>query len=138
MANPSGYSGTPLAKKLGLKPDYSIYLVNQPETYWNLFELLPENIHEVSGPSPESIDFIHLFCTSMEELQLHAEQCKSFLKKSGLLWVSWPKGSSSIATELKREPIRNHLLQIGLVDVKVAAIDKDWSGLKFVYRTKDR
>ncbi len=138
MANPSGYSGTPLAKKLGLKPNYSIYLVNQPETYWNLFELLPENIHEVSSPSPECIDFIHLFCTSIEELQLHAVQCKSFLKKSGLLWVSWPKGSSSIATDLKREPIRNHLLQIGLVDVKVAAIDKDWSGLKFVYRTKDR
>lgn len=134
----SGYSGTPLAKKLGLKDNFGIYLINAPEHYWKLFDLVPPGIHELKDPGRESVDFIHLFCTTTEELRTHAKTCKTLLKKNGSLWVSWPKGSSKIQTDLKREPIREHLLGIGLVDVKVCAVDKDWSGLKFVYRTKDR
>ncbi len=63
---------------------------------------------------------------------------KPALKKSGILWVSWPKGASKIQTDLKREPIREHLLKTGLVDIKVCAVDEDWSGLKFMYRKEDR
>jgi len=136
--NKSGYSGTPLAKKLGLKEDFKVVLIDPPKYYWKLFEIVPSGIHEISNPTEGTIDFIHLFCTTRIELKAHSAQCKSFLKKNGSLWVSWPKGSSKIPTDLKREPIREHLLSIGLVDVKVCAVDEDWSGLKFMYRITDR
>lgn len=134
----SGHSGTPLAKKLGIKSGHHILLKNQPDHYWKLFELLPEDIKLVEAPKEESVDFIHLFCKTQRELEQNAESCKKLLKKDGMLWVSWPKEASKIPTELKREPVRDHLLKIGLVDTKVAAIDEDWSGLKFMYRIKDR
>lgn len=135
---PAGYSGTPLSKKLGIKDGFSILLVNEPKHYFKLFEGFPENVTFLKNQKPESADFIHLFCTSFKELIAFADSCKNSLKTNASLWVSWPKGSSNIQTDLKREPIREHLLSIGLVDVKVAAIDKDWSGLKFVYRLSDR
>ena len=86
----------------------------------------------------EKADFIHLFCTTFKELIKVVPKYKSTLKKNGLMWISWPKGSSAIPTDLKRDPIREYLIEIGLVDVEVAAVDEDWSGLKFVYRKKDR
>ncbi|MEL7118318.1 MAG: DUF3052 domain-containing protein [Bacteroidota bacterium] len=135
---PSGYSGTPLAKKLGIKENFQILLYNQPSHYFDLFSDLPEGIVIQDQITNEGIDFIHLFCTTFEELQGISEKYKTALKKNGLLWVSWPKGKSKIATDLKRDMIREHLLDIGLVDTKVAAVDDDWSGLKFVYRVKDR
>ncbi|MEM9647988.1 MAG: DUF3052 domain-containing protein [Bacteroidota bacterium] len=133
----AGYSGTPLIKKLGIKSGYCILLYREPSHYFDLFETFPGDVSiqkEVTG----EIDFIHLFCTSLKELMETAPKYKAVLKKDGLLWVSWPKGGSKIATDLKREPIREFMLSTGLVDVKVTAVDQDWSGLKFVYRTKDR
>ncbi len=138
MEKTAGYSGTSLAKKLGLKPDFSVHLINPPDDYWKLFASVPDGMYEIEHPKRESIDFVHFFCTMTEDLKAHSKNCKSYLKKTGMLWVSWPKGSSKIVTDLKRDPIREHFLEIGLVDVKVAAINGDWSGLKFVYRTKDR
>ncbi|NAY90944.1 DUF3052 domain-containing protein [Muricauda sp. JGD-17] len=138
MTATAGYSGTPLAKKLGIKDGFTILLCNPPKHYWDLFSDLPNTLDIKNKPEKERMDFIHVFCTSEVELHKVAIQYKSALKKNGMLWVSWPKGSSSIATDLKREPVREHLLSIGLVDTKVAAIDQDWSGLKFVYRLKDR
>lgn len=135
---PSGYSKTPLAKKLGLKAGHQVYLYNEPEHYFELFTDLPEEINQKDTLHPDSCDFIHLFCTSREELLSLVPESKLALRKSATLWVSWPKGKSSIATDLKRDIIREMLLSAGLVDVKVAAIDEDWSGLKFVYRLKDR
>ncbi|WP_299682611.1 DUF3052 domain-containing protein [uncultured Dokdonia sp.] len=134
----SGYSGTPLAKKLGIKEGYTILLFNAPQHYFDLFTDLPKKLQIAKKIISKNIDFNHLFCTTLEELQNNAITYKKALKKNGLLWVSWPKGASSIPTDLKREPIRDYLLSIGLLDVKVAAIDKDWSALKFVYRLKDR
>ena len=134
----AGYSRTPLAKKLGIKAGYTILLQQEPEHYFDLFEGLPEDLEFAEDPKPESIDFIHVFCTELDELKRIAGTFKNALKKNGLIWISWPKGSSSIKTDLKRDPIREHFLKIGLVDAKVAAIDEDWSGLKFVYRLKDR
>ncbi len=135
---PTGYSGTPLAKKLGIKESSVILLYNRPDYYYDLFSDFPLGVKEVHEIQQESIDFIHLFCTTFEELQRIANTYKSALKMNGMLWVSWPKGSSKIETDLKRDPIREYLMSIGLVDVKVAAVDNDWSGLKFVYRLKDR
>ena len=121
-----------------MKPGFIIHLRNEPMNYWKLFELLPPDIEVMENPIQESADFVHLFCTTQNELQKEAEPCKILLKKNGMLWVSWPKGRSGIHADLKRDPIREHLLSIGLVDTKVAAIDDDWSGLKFMYRLKDR
>jgi len=134
----SGYSNTTLAKKLGIKQGFTFAIINQPEHYFNLFSDLPDQLFIKKSLNVDSLDLIHLFCTSKNELKANAIRCKNALKKTGILWVSWPKGSSKITTDLKREPIRMHLLNIGLVDIKVAAIDDDWSGLKFVYRLKDR
>ena len=134
----AGYAGTPLAKKLGIKPGFSILLAQQPAHYLDLFAEWPENTQMLDGPAPETADFIHLFCTTFQELEEMAPILKQALKKTGMLWVSWPKGTSDIPTDLKRDPIRNLLLDLGLVDAKVAAIDANWSALKFVYRLKDR
>lgn len=134
----AGYSGTPLAKKLGIKENFKILLYNQPKHYFKLFSDLPGSIEIMDNILPESTDFIHLFCTSIEELESSTSKYKIALKKNGSLWISWPKGSSKIDTDLKRDIIREYLIGNGLVDVKVAAIDEDWSGLKFVYRLEDR
>lgn len=134
-----GYSKTPLARKLGIKEGFSIMLVNTPDHYSALFDDFPENVTELNALNNESLDFVHLFCTSNDCLEKETHRLKPLLKKTGMLWVSWPKGTSEIETDLNRDLIREYILsEIGLVDIKVAAIDADWSGLKFVYRTTDR
>ena len=132
-----GYSGTPLAKKLGIKEGYSVVLAHEPKHYLQLFEDMPEVSYPVNPPN-ETIDFIHLFCTKKQDFESQSLQLKPVLKMTGMLWVSWPKGSSKIETDLNRDSIREYLLKNGLVDVKVCAVDQDWSGLKFMYRIKDR
>ncbi|MDA9774448.1 hypothetical protein N9B82_05785 [Saprospiraceae bacterium] len=134
----SGYSATPLARKLGMKSRFLALVYNSPQEYKSYFTDLPEDVLFVSEPARESLDIIHLFCLSIEEFEEQSLLHKAYLKKSGMIWISWPKGKSKIHTDLKRDPIREFLLQNGLVDVKVASIDEDWSGLKFVYRLKDR
>ena len=134
----SAYSSTPLARKLGIKSGFHILLHAQPEHYFELFSDWPEGVEIMNEVKPESADFIHLFCLSQEELTQHLPTYQSALKKNGSLWVSWPKGKSSIPTDLKRDWIREYILAAGLVDVKVASVDEDWSGLKFVYRVEDR
>lgn len=135
MTQPAGYSKTPLARKLGLKSGMSAMLMNPPKLYHQLFEDMPEKINWVkTGP----VDFIHIFITTQHELERDIKYCKDQLNKNGLLWVSWPKGTSKIETDINRDSIREYVLQVGLVDVKVAAVDNDWSALKFVYRLKDR
>lgn len=133
---PTGYSKTPLTKKLGIKTGFKLLLRNTPDHYFDLLLGLPEDTVVLEDLQPA--DFIHLFCTHSEELSKLGPLLKSQLKKDGLMWISWPKGKSKIPTDLNRELIREHGLGIGLVDVKVAAIDEDWSGLKFVYRLTDR
>jgi len=134
-----GYSGTPLAKKLGIKDGFIILLINTPSHYKSLFINFPINTKEVKRPRPETVDFIHVFCTNSNDFKKYLQKSKIALKKDGIIWVSWPKGTSKIETNINREDVRDYMLsQIGLVDIKVAAIDKDWSGLKFMYRKKDR
>ena len=134
----SGYSSTPLYKKLGLKEGFSCFLFNAPKYYTDWFETLDLNLMITKTNKSKSIDFIHAFCCNQNDLERVVKELIPLLKFDGMLWVSWPKKSSNIKAELKREPLREYLLANGLVDVKVAAIDDDWSGLKFVYRLKDR
>lgn len=135
----AGYSTTPLAKKLGIKEGCQALFVDVPTDYFQLFEAFPK-IHEVElqMASSGSLDFIHLFSTTQLDFQAQSLTLKPLLKPSGMLWVSWPKKASTIESNLNRDLIRDYLLANGLVDVKVCAIDSDWSGLKFVYRLKDR
>lgn len=132
------YSETPLAKKLGIKENYKLLIYNQPEHYFMLFSDLPEGLELIEEPGDVEVDLIHLFCTELSDLKSVFNTYKKVLKKNGSLWISWPKGSSSIPTDLKRDPIRAFVLAQGLIDCKVAAIDTDWTGLKFMYRVKDR
>ena len=134
----SGYSGTPIAKKLGIKAGDKILFHNQPEHYLTLFSDFPADTEELTETKSETADFIHVFCTTTHEIEAAAENYKPLLKRSGMMWISWPKGSSAIPTNINRDFIREYMLDNGLVDVKVASIDEDWSGLKFVYRLKER
>ncbi|WP_323758415.1 DUF3052 family protein [Roseivirga sp.] len=134
----SGYSGTPLAKKLGIKEGFKIILLNQPDYYRNLFEGLPNNIELIDLQSEDQVDFIHFFTKSEQELQGKILDLKSKLKPTGMIWVSWPKKASKVPTDVDDSIVRKTGLESGLVDVKVCAVDEVWSGLKFVFRLKDR
>ena len=133
----SGYSGTPLVRKLGLKPGFRALLVNTPGHYFDLLETLPEDV-KVFTKAGKDIDFIHFFTTSRKDLVKRLPALKSAMAKTGMLWISWPKGSSTIEKDLNETDVRREGLATGLVDIKICAVDEDWSGLKFVYRKEDR
>ena len=137
IARPAGYSGTPLAKKLGIKAGYNIALVNIPEYYFNLFTDLPVGL-VVNVTISNNHDLIHLFVNNKEEYLSHLPQLKEQIKQNGSIWISWPKKASKIVTDITEDIIRNQALKNGLVDVKVCAVDEVWSGLKLVIRVKDR
>ena len=130
--------GSPLEKKLGLKNGLTVLFDHEPSHYRMLFEVFPEDLHHLEDLQPESADFIHTFCTTEAELEETANELIPLIKKTGMIWISWPKQSSSIRTELKSNLVRTRILKTGLVDCKVAAIDDDWSALKFVHRLKNR
>lgn len=134
----SGYSGTPLGKKLGLKPGFSIMTFNVPEEYYQLIPDWPEDITLLSTFTPFSCDLIHIFCSDLKSLIDSYQKFKPCIKKDGMMWISWPKKSSKIKSDLSSSIVRSHILDNGLVDVKVASINDTWSGLKAVYRVKDR
>ncbi len=133
----AGYSGTPLLRKLGLTDGLVVCVFNHPEKYFDWLDPLPKNIvvkEKLSG----DFDFIHLFVTEARLFQTEFVKSKKHLKKTGMMWVSWPKKAARIATDLDENVIREFGLKEGLVDVKVCAVDDVWSGLKFMYRLKDR
>jgi len=133
----AGYSGTPLAKKLGVKPGFCIRLVNAPDYYLDLFTDLPSDLRFAkAGEGP--IDFIHFFTKSNDEYINLLPSLKEQLKPNGMIWASWPKKASKIVTDITEDKIRNFALEIGLVDIKVCAVDEIWSGLKLVIPVKDR
>lgn len=133
----AGYSQTPLAKKLGITEGLVIYTFNSPQNYFNWLSPLPDDIIIVDKVKSE-LDFIHLFVRESKVFQKEFLKCKNHLKKNGMLWISWPKKSSKVVTDLDENSIRAFGLENGLVDVKVCAVDDVWSGLKFVFRLKDR
>lgn len=130
---------TPLLKKLGIKAGYRLYLQDPIAHYYELLGPLPEGAAEVDPQADqEPVDFVHFFVKEMTHLEKMFPILKAKLKPDAMLWISWPKKASNIHSDLTRDIIRELGLAGGLVDVKVCAIDQDWSGLKFVYRTKDR
>lgn len=137
MAEPAGYSGTPLVQKLGYKPGTRVRIINQPPHYLTLLGPLPDDIIHIRT-SRGACDFIHLFAKNAAGLNRALSGAVRQLKSDGMLWISWPKKASSIQTDLGEAIVRETGLAAGLVDVKICAIDDDWSGLKFVYRLKDR
>ena len=129
---------TPLIKKLGLKPSSEILLLNQPGNYAQLIGMDLDELSLVSLSDSSLADFIHFFTIEMAELEVTFARLKRKLRKGGMLWVSWPKGSSKLPKDLNGNDVRRIGLEGGLVDVKVCAFDEDWSGIKFMYRKNDR
>ncbi|TRX56274.1 DUF3052 domain-containing protein [Fulvivirga sp. M361] len=133
---PAGYSGTPLVKKLGIKDGHKVCFINIPDYYFDLFEKMPDI--EVVSEKGSDINFIHFFCKESSELIRYFPRLKEMMDIEGLLWVSWPKKTSQVETDVDGNLVRRTGLDNGLVDVKVCAVDKTWSGLKFVFRKQDR
>lgn len=132
-----GYSGTPLPKKLGIKAGHRVYLVAvPPEVQKELKTSLADCEVVSNGKAP--LDFSVIFTKSKAELEREFKRVAKLLAPAGMLWISWPKTSSGVATDLDENVVREIGLAAGLVDVKVCAVTEIWSGLKFVRRVKDR
>lgn len=132
-----GYSGTSLVKKLGIKPEFRIAAINPPEPYERVVEGIPTDTVLTDFPNT-NLDFIHFFTKSRDELKSLAPKMIRSIKDSGMIWVSWPKKSSKVPTDITEDTIRAILLPLGLVDIKVCAVDEVWSGLKMVIRKENR
>ena len=132
----AGYSGTPLVKKLGIKPGFKIAFVNAPTGFAKELDLPADVI--INSRSRRPLDFAQLFVKSENELKRKFSEYAKRLDPSGMIWVSWPKKSSRVTTDLSEGTVRAIGLAAGLVDVKICAVDDLWSGLKFVFRLKDR
>ena len=131
-----GYSGTPLPKKLGIKAGFRVRLANAPA---DVRTELRDALSECTVAKPGgAIDFAMLFSKSRSELTKEFSRFAKLLAPAGMLWVSWPKKSSGVATDVDENSVRRIGLDAGLVDVKVCAVTEVWSGLKFVRRVKDR
>ena len=133
----AGYSGTPLAKKLGIKSGYKIKIVNTPENYLSLFADLPVDLTQITDGETKK-DFIHYFTSKASQLSKDIIQLKQEIENNGIIWISWPKKTAKVETDLDGNLVREIGLNAGLVDIKVCAINEIWSGLKFVIPVKDR
>jgi hypothetical protein len=133
----AGYSGTPLPQKLGIKEHFQVALLNLPaDVKAELKSALAGCAIAKDGSGP--VDFAMIFVTSSIELKKLFPRFSKQLAPAGMLWVSWPKKASGVATDLTENEVRSIGLDAGLVDVKVCAVNEVWSGLKFVIRVKDR
>ena len=133
----AGYSSTPLPKKLCIKEGARVALVKAPEGFEATLGELPAGAKLVS-PWRMGFDVVLLFARSRDELAGRFQTYAARIKSDGSLWVAWPKKASKVETDLAEADVRRHGLDVGLVDVKVCAVDETWSGLRFVYRRKDR
>jgi hypothetical protein len=133
----AGYSSTPLAKKLGIKEGSRIALVNAPKYFQPELGELPDRVEFVKRPT-KSLDIVLFFVVSERALARDFAKLAEKLATNGMIWIAWPKKSSGVTTDLSFECVQRIGLDAGLVDVKICAVDETWSGLKFVYRLKDR
>jgi hypothetical protein len=132
-----GYSGTPLAQKLGIKPGHKVATVDAPAGYRKLLPPLPKGVSfttEIAGDAP----FVHLFVKERKRLEKELKRLRRLVADAGILWVSWPKKSSGVVTDITEDVIREVCLPLGFVDVKVCAVDETWSGLKLMIRRENR
>ncbi len=133
----TGYSGTPLARKLGIKPGFLVLTEDAPENYRTLLEPLPADVRFVQT-SAEPVDMVHLFTRRAADLTTALERYRGQIRQDGTIWVSWPKKAARVPTDVTEDVIRDVALPLGLVDVKVCAVDEVWSGLKLVIRRELR
>jgi hypothetical protein len=133
----AGYSGTPLPQKLGIKKGMRIIAIGVPENYRKLLGKLPDDI-EFSNKPDVGAQFIHFFVTRRNDLEKGLPRLRNTLADRGTLWISWPKKSAGVATDMTEQVIRSVALPLGLVDVKVCAVDETWSGLKLMIRREQR
>lgn len=133
----AGYSGKPLAQKLGVKAGLTVAALNAPRNYRALLRPLPPGV-KIQPKLARTAPFIHFFSARRAELARRFPSFARALTPDGTLWISWPKGTSGVATDLTEDVVRTIGLATGLVDVKVCAVDDVWSGLKFVRRLQDR
>ncbi len=132
-----GYSGTPLIKKLGIKPGFRVALIGSPKDFKKQLGLLPATAKYVPSTG-DSIDLILAFFRTEQELLRKFSPLAAQLSRDGIIWIAWPKKSSGVATDLSFNNVQRTGLDAGLVDVKICAVDEIWSGLKVVYRLRDR
>jgi len=133
----AGYSGTPLAKKLGIKDGFRVALVGAPDGFRSELGELPHGVSFVSSVQNQ-LDLILFFAKTRSELTRNFAMLAARLAPAGMLWIAWPKKASGVATDLADYHVRQIGLDFGLVDTKVCAVNEVWSGLKFVIRVKDR
>jgi hypothetical protein len=127
----AGYSGKPLVQKLGIQPGFCIFIEGAPAAYGDIVGKLPADV-TVATRLKAPLDMVHLFATRAAGLAGKLRGCRDAIGPAGMIWVSWPKKSSGVATDLTDVVVRDTALPLGLVDIKVCAIDDVWSGLKFV------
>jgi len=130
----AGYSGTPLWKKLGYKAGVSAYVEGEPGNYISLLTLPADVVVTWLPRAKSEMEFVHLFATSASQLKSKLESVRKRIVPGGVIWVSWPKKSSGLTSDITEDTIRDLALPMGLVDVKVCAVDEVWSGLKLVIR----
>lgn len=129
----TGYSGKPLWQKLGLKPGLRVRLSQAPDDYFSLCDFDPAQV-AVTARKTGSSDFTHAFATQRAQLERELPKLIAGLADKGVLWISWPKKSAGVATDISEDTLREIVLPLGLVDIKVCAVDATWSALKFVRR----
>ena len=137
MLTAEGYSGTPLIRKLGFKPGLRLYVENAPPHYRALLGAQAEQMEWITEPASDT-PLIHAFFNDLQHCRSRLPALKTQLAANGMLWVSWAKKRSPRYLDLSETEVREIGLAAGLVDVKVCAVDADWSGLKLVYRLRDR
>src|SRR5215471_6711818 len=133
----AGYSGTSLAKKLGIKPGAKVFLSSAPANYAKLVAPLPEGV-SLARRITATTDIIHLFSTRRQDLERGLKSALKSMRPDAVVWASWPKKSSGVATDITEDTIRDVALPMGVVDIKVCAFDEVWSGLKLVRRRSGR
>lgn len=129
----AGYSGKPLLQKLGIKPGQTVYFKNAPDEYFVELGELPSGVFRAKKLN-RPVDFMHCFYTEAQDLKKDKLAFKQYLELNGMLWISWPKQASKVKTDITEQTLRDILLPMNLVDIKVAAVTEVWSGLKFVWR----
>ena len=137
--NTAGYSGTPLAKKLGLRAGTRMVLKGAPAGFRELLGELPEGVELIDAPAAGvEADILHIFTNSRDGLFRELDDARHAITQDGAVWVSWYKKAAKLPTEITEDTIREAALPLGLVDVKVCAVDEQWSGLKLVIRKENR
>jgi hypothetical protein len=133
----AGYSGTPLPQKLGLKPGLTVVIIKAPTNYRRLLGTIPVEVTFSHRLKPNS-SFVHVFIKKRSELERRLSILREKVADTGTVWVSWPKKSSGVPTDVTEDVVRRVALPLGFVDIKVCAIDETWSGLKLVIRKENR